>query len=214
MKTTKVDYTLLSTTTSLGRVRGFTIELLFHLEGGSKRCCDLAEITEKTQPYINRYLRRMRNYGLTEKQGILWKLSPLGEDFLSYLKGVYNNIIIYRQKKDRKKKEERQKPRIKPKQVRISAWLTSSTRDEVEKRVVEILMEHYNKTGSKFQYFDDIYAAAESFKCTPDEIQKAMRNLKQDHVAYAWRDSSLGAWKIALYKDFVEGFKLLEENKV
>jgi len=96
-----------STTTSLGRVRGFTIDLLFLLKDGPKRLRDLAEITEKTRPYVYTYLRNIRNYGLTEKKGFLWKLTLLGEEFHSYLNILYNNIIISRKIEERRKKDSR-----------------------------------------------------------------------------------------------------------
>jgi hypothetical protein len=47
----EINYTLLTTTTStaLGRVRGFTITLLYMLYDGGGRCCDLAERSGKAK---------------------------------------------------------------------------------------------------------------------------------------------------------------------
>jgi len=208
------NYQLLSTTTTLGKVRGFTIELLFHLSEGSRRCRDLVEITGKPHSYVWRYLKNMQKYGLVEKNGAFWELSILGREFLSHINILYINISEYRKKIERKQKDNRKKvenctPK-KPKQVRISAWLSSSDLNELESKVVEVLVDHYNKTGSKFLYFRDHYEAAEFFECTPDEITKAMRKLKQDKIAYPWRDRSLNAWKIGLYKDFLERLKVIK----
>jgi len=212
----KPNYQLLSTTTTLGRIRGFTVELLFHLNEGPKRCRDLVEKTGKSHSYVWRYLKNMQNYGLVEKNGVFWELSILGREFLSYINILYNNIseyrkIIERKSKDNRKKVESYTPK-KPKQVRISAWLSSSNLDELESRVVEVLVNHYNKTGSLFLYFRDPYEAAEFFKCTPDQLTQAMRKLKQDRIAYPWRDRTLNAWKIGLYKAWVQA--LLAETEI
>ena len=98
---------LLSTTTSFGRIRGFTITLLFHLKGRELRVKDLIDLTGKYRQYVSKYLYRMRNYGLTEKKGPFWRLTPEGDSFLSYIT-LLNNNIIRRQKEDRKKTFRRQ----------------------------------------------------------------------------------------------------------
>jgi len=212
MKTTPIDYQLLSTTTSLGRVRGFTIDLLYHLRDGPKRCCELAEITGKTRFYVWRYLRNMQNYGLTCKEGsFFWKLTDIGVNFLNYLDNIYY-IYNSRKKVERKKKESRKKVETSPpkrlKQVSIQPFLLSSSLHDAEKTVVEVLVEHYNKTGSKFLYFKDVYEIAEKFGFRPDQANQVMMNLKQDHIAYSYRDRSYDAWKIGLYKAFVESLRL------
>lgn len=212
------NYQLLSTTTTLGRVRGFTVHLLYILYEGQARCCELSEKTGKSQDYVYQYLKNMRKYGLVKKCGAFWLLTDLGVAFTEYLKRydniLNNNIKEYEKKMKRKRKENEKKMKTsipkKIKQVRISAWLSSSDLNELESKVVEVLVEHYNKTGSKFLYFRDHYEAAEFFKCTPDEITIAMRKLKQDKIAYPWRDRSLNAWKIGLYKDFIERLKVIK----
>jgi len=218
---TRVDYTLLSTSTTLGRVRGFTIELLYHLNEGQKRCCDLVEITGKSHPYVWRYLKNMQKYKLVQKYDLFWFLTDIGVNFVKYLNIVYNNIIEYRKIIERKKKEERKKietsfTNVKVKtmrQISISLWLQQTDRELVEKEVVEVLVDHYNKTGSKFLFFKDIYAMAERFKASPDQINQAMMNLKQDHIVYNYRDRGHEAWKIGLYKDFVEVLSKMATRK-
>jgi len=215
-----VNYALLSTTT-LGRVRGLTIELLFHLQDSQKRCCELVELTGKSHPYVWRYLKRMQNYKLVEKNDGFWFLSDLGVNFLKYLNIVYNNITEYRQIIDRKKTEERQKidtsftnvKKKSVKQIPISLWLQQTDREQVEKEVVEVLIDHFNNTGSKFLFFKDIYEMAERFKTSPGQINQALMNLKQDHIVYNYRDRSHDAWKIGLYKDFVEALSKMATKK-
>jgi hypothetical protein len=95
MKFLAVNYALLSTTsTALGRVRGFTITLLYILYDGGGRCCDLAERCGKSQNYVWRYLKNMERYGLALKNGDFWFLTDSGVEFVKYLDVVYNNIII------------------------------------------------------------------------------------------------------------------------
>ncbi|MEM3829286.1 MAG: hypothetical protein QXP36_08760, partial [Conexivisphaerales archaeon] len=81
-----VDYRLLSTTsTALGRVRGFTITLLYMLYDGGGRCCDLAERAGKSWNYVSRYLRNLQKYGLAAKNDAFWFLTPKGVEFVKYL---------------------------------------------------------------------------------------------------------------------------------
>lgn len=199
---------LLSTTTALARVRGFTTILLLLLYEGQKRCCELVEITSKKHDYVWQYLKRMQKYGLVEKNEAFWFLTDLGVYFAEYLKKHYNilnnNIKEYEQKVNRKRTESEQLEKKETKQIPLSAWLASSSLDEIEKRVVEELVEHYNRTGSTFKYFSDIYEAAEHFKCTPNEIAEALKRLKQDKIIYSWRDKTFNAWKIGLYRAFIE----------
>lgn len=202
----------LSTTTSLGRVRGFTVELLFHLKDGPRRCCDLAEITDKTQPYVRRYLGNMWIYGLVEKDGVLWNLSVLGEDFLSYLNIVYNNILEYRKKKERKKKDKRKKKESsqpkKAKQVPLLPFTRNLSLDDTERRVVEVLVAHYDETGSKFILVKDKYELAERMGLNPNDIGDALKNLHEDHRVYKFTLRREGLTKIGLYKAFIESLKI------
>jgi predicted transcriptional regulator len=204
----KPQTALISTTTSSGRVRGFTVELLFHLKDGPRRCRDLAKITEKPRNYVYTYLKNMRIYGLTEKNGVFWNLTVLGRDFLSYLNIVYNNIIE-RQKKEKRKTKERIKKveSLQPKrlrQVRFDLWLQNSNLSDTEKEVVEVLLKHYNETGSKFILVKDIYELAERLTKHPDTIMEALKNLRQDNILYLYRSRIEGYWKIGLKKLFLE----------
>jgi len=210
---TTVDYALLSTTTTaLGRVRGFTIEVLYHLQKGQKRCCELVEITGKSHPYVWSYLKRMQNYKLVEKNEGFWFLSDIGVNFLKHLNIVYNNIIEYKQIINRKQTDNQQKidtsltnaKKKTVKQIPISLWLRDSDREQVEKEVVEVLVEHYNRTGSKFILVKDQYELAEKCRANPDDIMEALKNLRQDNIIYLIHSDVKGYWKIGLKKAFIE----------
>jgi len=107
---------------------------------------------------------------------------------------------------EERRKEESCSPK-RLKQISISLWLQSSGLNDAEKEVVEVLVNHYNGTGSKFLYFSDIYEIAERFKIQPDQVNRVFMNLKQDHIVYNYRDRSHNAWKIGLYKAFVQALE-------
>jgi len=212
----KINYELLSTTTSLGRVRGFTLELLKHLENGPKRCHELAEITHKSRWYVWTYLRNMRIYGLVEKNGVFWKLSDLGANFQAYLNILYNNIIDSQKKEERKKKERRKKVESslpkKLKQVGISLFLAESSLADTEKAVVEVLLNHYNKTGSKFILIKNEYDLASKLTTNPQNLMDALANLRQDNIIYLMRAHNFpGYHKLGLKKAFIELLKKREK---
>ena len=213
---------IVSTTTTLSKVRGFTIDLLFLFQNYELRVKDLIDLTGKYRQYINRYLYNMRSYGLIVKIGPYWKLTAEGASFLSYLKSLPTTTTtsITEKKKDRRKKEERRKKEgrkkipKKLKQTSFSLWLDNSglSLDEAERNVVEVLMDHYNRTGSKFFFCDDLLAVVERFGILPDQVNRVLKNLKQDHVVYNYRDRNHASWKIGLYKAFVETLQRSQEG--
>jgi hypothetical protein len=213
-----VNYALLSTTSSaLGRVRGFTITLLYLLYDGGGRCCDLAERCGKSQNYVWRYLKNMQRYGLALKNGDFWFLTNSGVEFVKYLDVVYNNIIDYRKKVERKSKEDRKKVETNQlkttKQIPISLWLQNSGLDNVEKEVVEVLLKHYNETGSKFILVKDQFELAEKLKANPNEILESLKNLRQDNIIYIYRSDIQGYWKIGLKTNFLKIFDYSKHAK-
>lgn len=209
-----VDYRLLSTTsTALGRVRGFTITLLYMLYDGGGRCCDLAERAGKSWNYVSRYLRNLQKYGLAAKNDAFWFLTPKGVEFVKYLNVWYNNIIETRKKQERNEKQTRKKQEtLAPKaskQTPISLWLQNSGLDSVEKEVVEALLNHYGRTGSKFILVKDQFELSERLKANPAEVLEALKNLRQDNIIYLYRSDIQGYWKIGLKKAFL---KILENQ--
>jgi hypothetical protein len=113
-----------------------------------------------------------------------------------------------RRKKEGRKKEE-SSFQTKPKQVSLLPFLKNSALSEVEKVVVEVLVGHYNQTGSKFIYFKDIYEGAEKLGVNPITLPEALRNLKQENIAYLYHDKTMGCWKLGLYKAFIQTLKQL-----
>jgi hypothetical protein len=121
---------------------------------------------------------------------------------------VYNNIIDYRKKVERKSKEDRKKvesnqPKA-TKQIPISLWLQNSGLDSVEKEVVEVLLRHYNETGSKFILVKDQFELSEKLKANPSEALEALKNLRQDNIIYLFRSDIEGYWKIGLKTNFLK----------
>ncbi|RLG36785.1 MAG: hypothetical protein DRN91_07085, partial [Candidatus Alkanophagales archaeon] len=112
-----------------------------------------------------------------------------------------------RKKKGRKKEE---KPsQVKPIQVSLQPFLTKLSLSDTEKVVVEYLIDHYNKTGSKFIYIQSIYELAEKLNVNPALLQEAIINLKQDRICWLYRDRVYRRWKLGLYKAFVATLKKL-----
>jgi len=217
-----IDHALyiLSTTTSfnISKIRGFSITLLQALKEGMMTANNLCEITGKYPQYVNRYLYNLRNYGMVKKNGSFWEITELGLAFLSYI----NKTKTYYKydKKDIRGKYENDKKIIRKIedqrrtiQTSFEIWLKNYHRSlhDAEKVVVEVLLDHYQKTGSKFIYCQpNVYAIAEKFGIRPDQVNQVLMNLKQDHIVYHMHDRSHNAVKIGLYKDFV---KMLEFSK-
>jgi len=206
--TSKNHSMLTTTSTALGRVRGFSIKLLIHLSKGVKRCCELAEETQRSRDYVYSYLKRLQKYGLADKNESFWNLTNLGAWFVEYIKRNLNindiNIKLKsEQKKNRRRTLKEQKENTN-RQIHITLWFTNTDLSDVEKEVVEMLMEHYNRTRSKFILIKDVYELAEKVKATPEAVQKALKNLRQDNIIYLHRSEIHGYWKLGLKKEFVE----------
>lgn len=223
---------LLSTTTSIGKVRGFSILILHVLRGRLMLASEIADLLDKKNGYVWTYLIRLRRYGLLERKGQFWTLTSLGASLIDRVKKIKELKRKRRlmktayiptekqQKKNRKTTGHLQKINTseskKKEKLSIELWLKNSDGNyqHAEKKVVEYLLSHYNQTGSKFIYLEDVYALAEKINREPKTVRDAIRNLKQDKIVYIWRDKSLSCWKIGLYKSFIEKLKiLLDEEK-
>jgi len=212
-------YILLSS--CLSNVRGFSIDLLYHLKNHVMTASQLVEITGKYRQYVNQYLYRMRNYGLVEKIGIFWKITDLGISFLLHYEEVSKYRSMRKQKENKKKTKRKQSENSrvskKPKQVSIELFLQKLSLSDAENKIIEILYRHYVETGSLFVYFpmdiyQDPYQAAEYFKIRPDKVVEAFRHLKQDRIVYKIWDWRYGACKVALYKSFVQTLNLNKQS--
>ena len=196
--------TISTTTTVLSRLRGLTLEILSALHDSPMTVPAISHLVEREQRYTRVYLHNMRRYGLTSKTSHgFWELTEKGE--LTYTILYYTIIlkIKERRKKDKSKIKERKKFPVQTRQIKIDSWLGLSNPTEAEAVVVEVLVKHYNETGSKFIYARDQYEFAEIFNISADALAQALVRLKQDHIVYHWKDKSLDRIKLGLYKDFV-----------
>ena len=83
--------------------------------------------------------------------------------------------------------------------------------DDAERTVVEVLVEHYDRTGSKFFLVGDKYELAEKLNLNPNIMGDALKNLVQDNIIYKFRLKREGLTKIGLKKAFVEALKRSSE---
>ena len=214
---------LLSTTSTVSRIRGFTIELLFLLKDECLTSTDISQRTGKSGNYVRSYLYNMRKYGLVDKELCFWKITILGRKIIEHYIKV-NNIIIESKRKQKKSKRRvkeskrwiREKEdllcaetsfkacRRKTRQIQIEPFLRNCNLDDLEKAVVEVLIKHYNKTGSKFIMVKDQYELAERLNANPSDLPNALKNLRQDGIIYIFKDKTFNCWKIGLKKQFLE----------
>ena len=105
------------------------------------------------------------------------------------------------------------------KQVSFSLWLQDSglSYKEIEKNLVEVVLDHYHKTGGKF-IFSDLYSLADRFKVSPERLFTAILKIHEDHILYHYppypsRAARLGqTFKLGAYKNFLQ--KLEFEKKI
>jgi len=214
---------LLSTTSTLSRIRGFTLELLFLLKDECLTSTEISQKTGKSGNYVRCYLYNMRKYGLVDKELCFWKITILGRKIIEHYIKV-NNIIIESKRKQKKSKRRvkeskrwiRKKEdllcaetsikacRRQTRQIQIEPFLRNCNLDDIEKAVVEVLIKHYNKTGSKFIMVKDQYELAERLNANPSDLPNALKNLRQDGIIYIFRDKTFNCWKIGLKKAFLE----------
>ena len=211
MKSIQTDV-LSNTPTSFSRLRGMTLWIMEILkDGGSVASWQVAEQTMKTCRYVNVYLFRLRKYGIAVKKEEFWFLTDFGMYLTDLLIGLRPYRYRYRYKYNTTTTTTQQhnntsQPK-KPRQVSIEAWLRDSQFGDAERTVVEVLVEHYNRTGSKFFYCPTVYDIAERFHVNPGLVNQTLMSLKQDHLVYSIKDPRHDAYKIGLYKDFVELLK-------
>lgn len=93
------------------------------------------------------------------------------------------------------------------KQISIEPFLDSSSLDDSERVVVEVLAKHYNRTGSKFFWVSDYYEAAERFHLNPAILSEVLRKLDEENIVYVWPRTRYPK-KIGLKKEFVKKLKV------
>lgn len=214
MKLTEETLVFGSTTTSFGRLRGMTLWIMEILkDGGSLASWQVAEQTMKSCRYVNVYLFRLRKYGIALKKEEFWFLTDFGKYLTNLLIGLRPYRYRYRYKYNTSITQEQHKnntsPQKRPVQVSIQAWLRNSSPDAAERGVVDILVSHFNKTGSKFVLVKDHYAMSELLSINVNEVPDVLANLRQENIIYLMRDPTSGQWKLGLKKAFLE---LLERD--
>lgn len=192
------------TTTSFGKLRGFTLEVLDLLSKENLSSQEVSFKTDKTVLYVNVYLYRLLNYGLALKNEDFWYLSQKGIEIHSLLKPLIkhnnnNNTTITQQQHNNNTKTQK-----KPKQVTLEGFFREKGLSEVEKEVVDMLVAHLNESGGKYLYFRDIYEIAEKVHSNPGEVEATIKKLKQEEICYIIKDPLFGCWKLGLKKAFVE----------
>lgn len=196
-----------STKTMLGKIRGKSIKILLLLLHEPSRTFELGEILDYPPHYVWKYLKNLQKYGLTREQDYFWFLTDQGASFTKYFDkpNIYNESINESRKKlETKSKETRNENKRVFKQASLSVFFSNCSLEAVERRVVEVLVAHFNETESKFIYCHDQYEMSEKFDCRPDQVIPVMQHLKQDHIAYVFHDRGYNAFKVGLYKSFVE----------
>ena len=164
----------------------------------------------KKNVYVRQYLYRLRKYGIASKHEDFWFLT----DFGKYL----TSIVCRDRDRDRDRSNTRvtqelhksnSKPQKRLCQVSIQSWLHDSSPGDAEKAVVDMLVDHFNKTGSKFVLIRDQYVLAEELRMNAGDLNQALTRLRQDNVTYLMRDPAGGQWKLGLKKAFLEALKIV-----
>jgi len=224
----------ISSTTTASRIRGFTLELLGLLRNDVVSIFELAEITDRPLKLLRIYLSRLKRYGLIEGSGDFWTANDEGLYVLSLLSSRKkqnemlskrlegpDNIKSYssksctgnsnagtdRQHFDNSSTTLRQHF---PKQLTLEKAFQRFNLNDCEKEVVEVLLAHYNRTGSPFKYIN--YAEDLQLDYSANILQEAIRKLRQDNIIYIWQDRAMSALKLGLKKAFIE--KLSSEEKL
>jgi hypothetical protein len=208
MKLTSETQTTTISTTSFSKLRGFTFAVLHELSKEASTSFQLSEKTLKPTNYVNSYLFRLRKYGLADKQDYSWFLTALGRDvvgrlndiILSYITTYYTNntrTTLEQQKNNTSHKRSH-------KQISLESWTRNTSPTDCEKEVVDILVNHYNSTGSKYIFFRDQYILSEKVGFSVHVLQESIHALRADNVVYLLKDNTSGMWKLGLKKAFVE----------
>jgi len=216
----------ISSTTTASRIRGFTVELLGLLRNDVVSIFELAEITDRPLKRIRVYLWRLRKYDLIEGNGVFWTASHEGLYVLSLLSSrkKSDEILSKRLEGPQKIKSYSSKSctgnsntrtdrqhfdnssttlrQHFPKQLTLEKAFQRLNLNDCEKEVVEVLLAHYNRTGSPFKYVN--YLEDLQLDYSSQILQEAIRKLRQDNIIYIWQDRAMNALKLGLKKAFLE----------
>ena len=190
------------------KITGFSVEIVELLNDcGALTNHDIAQRLNKYPKYVLRYLYNLRDYSLIVRNNENWKwYITAPEDIIIY--------IIY--KEEGKKKERRKMDEVSSlnknnidknkqhpgKQLDLGLFIGRQDVSENERVVVELLVKHFERTGVKFRYFDDMYHFCNEAGIAAQEIPDTIRRLKEEGCIYALPKD--GGWKIGLMKSFIE----------
>jgi len=217
-----------TTTTDLAatRLRGFTVELLKLLADDAISIFELNDITDKPLKHIRTYLSRLKNHGLIEGDGVFWTANNEGRYILSLLSSRKKNEEILSKRLEAPQHIKSYSPesctesskqghssttlRLQfdytkttlPRQLTLEKAVKRLNLNDCEKEVVEVLLAHYNRTGSPFKYIN--YLEDLQLDYSSQILQEAIRKLRQDNVIYIWQDRAMNALKLGLKKAFLE----------
>jgi hypothetical protein len=172
---------------------------------GSLASWEVAEKVDRGSNFVRPYLYRLRRYGVVDKDEGMWFLTDFGLYLTSLLCNNNNNNNNKSNTRVTQQQHNSNTSQLKkPRQVSIEAWLCDSNPAAAERGVVDILVSHFNKTGSKFVLVKDHYAMSELLSINVGDVPDVLANLRQENIIYLMRDPTSGQWKLGLKKAFLE----------
>ena len=190
------------------KFRGKTIEILGVLSNSGGMTT--REISDQTGIPVQSFKCILLANG--EKRGIFerkerwgWKATPFGFFILSINN---NNVQTNTNKVQTKYKSKYNRTLDSPKkshQLNLSIFTSRSDIEDPERVVVEVLVEHYERTGEKYRYFRDLYHFCDETGVSAVDAPTAIARLKEEGCIYTRKDEF--GWKIGLKVGFVERLK-------
>ncbi|MEM4406204.1 MAG: hypothetical protein QXS68_04085 [Candidatus Methanomethylicaceae archaeon] len=158
-------------------------------------------LTEEGFSYYNLFKDRFYSYFFDNDKITIRQ--RLDNDKITIRQRLDNDKITIRQRLDN---DDHQKQH----QLHITSWLKSNHLTDCERVVVEVLVEHFNRTGSPYFYItspEDLYQHGVNF--TPEVVASAIKKLREDGIVYLYKDKSMGSFKLGLKKQFIESMKVI-----
>jgi hypothetical protein len=173
-------------------------------DNGQMASWEVAEKVDRGSKFVWEYLSRLRSYGAVDKEEHLWFMTDFGLYLTDLLCSNNNNNNKINTRSTQQQHKINTSPPKRPVQVSIQAWLRDSSPPDAERGVVDLLVSHFNKTGSKFVLVKDHYAMSELLSINVNEVPDILAGLRQENIIYLMRDPTSGMWKLGLKKAFLE----------
>lgn len=197
-----------TTTVQVNRIRGFSLDILNELQSrGGLTTPEIAENLGKSQVYVRRYLYRLYKYGcIDKKEHWGWIIEPLGNFIIDI---NINKLGDRRETEERQKSDRRVTETPRDRQLDLSLFTSNPEITEPEVVVVQALVDHYERTGEKYRYYQNHWDFCEQMGISSLEVGGVMAKLKQDGVIYVRRETMFEgiSLKVGLKKAFVENLK-------